>query len=133
MNPADRTDLIRKLDLLGGGRSKVLSRIGVPRSTFYHWRSEYDQKGEAAFKKAPSRRKIWNKLEAGEVQRVVEIALKHPELSPRLLACKITDEETFSVSESTVYRILKERGLVYPRPLPEMPAAREWKKKTVIY
>lgn len=130
MNPADRTDLIRQLDLLEGGRSKVLSGLGVPRSTFYHWRSEYDKKGEDAFKKAPSQRKIWNKLEAGETQRVLEIALQTPELSPRLLACKITDEETFSVSESTVYRILKERGLVYPRPLPEMPAAKEWKKKT---
>lgn len=130
MNPADRTDLIRKLDLLGGGRSKALSDLGVPRSTFYHWRAEYDQKGEAAFKKAPSNRKIWNKLAVSEVQRVVEIALQTPELSPRLLACKITDEEAFSVSESTVYRCLKERGLVYPRPLPEMPAAKEWKKKT---
>ena len=75
MNPADRTDLIRKLDLLGGGRSKVLSSLGVPRSTFYHWRSEYDQKGKEAFKKAPSPRKIWNKLAVSEVQRVVEIAL----------------------------------------------------------
>lgn len=131
MNPADRTDLIRKLDLLEGGRSKALSDLGVPRSTFYHWRSEYDQKGENAFKKAPPKRKIWNKLGTDEVERVVEIALKAPELSPRLLACKITDEETFSVSESTVYRILKERGLVCPRPLPEMPAAKEWKKKTV--
>lgn len=130
MNPADRTDLIRKLDLLGGGRSKVLSTLGVPRSTFYHWRSEYDQKGEEAFKKTPSKRKIWNKLAVSEVQRVLEIALQAPELSPRLLACKITDEEPFSVSESTVYRCLKERGLVYPRPLPEMPAAKEWKKKT---
>lgn len=130
MNPADRTDLIRKLDLLDGGRSKFLSTLGVPRSTFYHWRSVYDQKGESAFKKAHPKRKIWNKLKAGEVQRVMEIALKVPELSPRLLACKITDEERFSVSESTVYRCLKERGLIYPRPLPEMPAAKEWKKKT---
>ena len=130
MNPAGRTDLIRKLDLLEGGRSKVLSSLGVPRSTFYHWRSEYDKKGEAAFKKTPSQRKIWNKLGLGEIQRILEIALQTPELSPRLLACKITDEETFSVCESTVYRCLKERGLVYPRPLPEMPAAKEWKKKT---
>jgi transposase InsO family protein len=130
MNPADRTDLIRKLDLLEGGRSKALSTLGVPRSTFYHWRAEYDQKKENAFKKTPARRKIWNKLALSEVQRVVEIALKYPELSPRLLACKITDQESFSVSESTVYRILKEKGLVCPRPLPKMPAAKEWKKKT---
>jgi len=130
MNPVDRTDLIRKLDLLGGQRSKVLSELGVPRSTFYHWREEYDQKKESAFKKTPVRRKVWNKLGVDEAKKVLEIALKYPELSPRLLAIKITDEETFSISESTVYRLLKEKGLVYPRPLPEMPAAKEWKKKT---
>jgi transposase InsO family protein len=47
-----------------------------------------------------------------------------------LLAVKITDEETFSISESTVYRILKENNLIAPRPLPELPAAKEWRHKT---
>jgi transposase InsO family protein len=56
--------------------------------------------------------------------------LQNPEISSRLLAIKITDEEDFSVSESTVYRLLKQKGLIYSRPLPEMPAAKEWKKKT---
>lgn len=60
----------------------------------------------------------------------MEVAKLHPELSPRLLAVKITVEEHFTVSESTIYRILKQKGLVSPRPLPEMPAAKEWKKKT---
>ena len=130
MEPADRIDLVRKLDLLEGGRSKMLLDLGIPRSTFYHWRSEYDQKKEAAFVKVRSVRRIWNKLESTETERVLDIALQNPELSPRLLAVKITDEESFSVSESTVYRMLKRRGLIYSRPLPEMPAAKEWKKKT---
>ncbi len=130
MEPADRIDLVRKLDLLEGGRSKMLLDLGIPRSTFYHWRSEYDQKKEAAFVKVRSVRRIWNKLESTETERVLDIALQNPELSPRLLAVKITDEESFSVSESTVYRMLKQRGLIYSRPLPEMPAAKEWKKKT---
>jgi len=43
---------------------------------------------------------------------------------------KITDEEGFSVSESTVYRILKENGLICPRPLGEMPAQKEGRHKT---
>ena len=51
---------------------------------------------------------------ADEVERVLEVARLHSELSPRLLAVKITDEEDFSISESTVYRILKENGSVYP-------------------
>ena len=130
MGPADRIELVRKFDLLEGGRAKMLQSLGIPRSTFYHWRTEYDQKKDAAFIKMPSQRRVWNKLGPDETGQVLDIALQNPELSPRLLAVKITDEESFSVSESTVYRLLKQRGLIYARPLPEMPAAREWKKKT---
>jgi putative transposase len=61
---------------------------------------------------------------------VLEIARLHPELSSRLLSVKITDEEAFSVSESAVYRILRENHLISPRPLPEMPAQEQWRHKT---
>jgi hypothetical protein len=54
----------------------------------------------------------------------------HPDLSCRLLAVKITDEEAFAVSEATVYRFLKQHGLITPRPLAGMPAAQEWQHKT---
>ena len=54
----------------------------------------------------------------------------HPELSPRLLAVKITDKGIFSVSKTSVYRILKENRLIWTRPLPEMPAAKQWMHKT---
>ncbi len=40
-------------------------------------------------------------------ERVVEIALERAELSPRELACRITDEEGYFISGSSVYRILK--------------------------
>ena len=65
-----------------------------------------------------------------ERQHVLTVARANPELSARLLAVKITDEGQFSVSESSVFRILKENGLIAPRPLQDMPAARQWKDKT---
>jgi len=130
MGPAERIELVRKLDLLERGRSKTLLDMGIPRSTFYHWRAEYDQKKANAFIRTRTPRRVWNKLGPDESERVLEVALQNPELSARLLAVKITDEESFSVSESTVYRLLKQGGLIYARPLSEMPAAREWKKKT---
>tara|TARA_Y100000031_G_scaffold119220_1_gene132809 strand:+ start:802 stop:1569 length:768 start_codon:yes stop_codon:yes gene_type:complete len=43
---------------------------------------------------------------------VVEIALEHPEKSPRELAWYITDNQGYYISESTVYRILKAHDLV---------------------
>jgi len=123
-------DLIEKVELQRGCRFKILQELKIPRSTYYKWRKAYQEAGIEGLKKVRSRRMIWNRLSAGEVQKVLEIARCYPELSPRLLAVKITDEEDFSISESTAYRILKGNGLIYPRPLMEMPAQKQWRHKT---
>lgn len=105
--------------------------MGIPSSTYYYWRRLYEDGGPNALEKhATAARRIWNRLLEEEVKTILTVALEHPELSPRLLAVKITDEEAFSVSEPTVYRILKRSGLLAPRPLAEWPAAKEWHKKT---
>jgi len=130
MNGQMKGDLIEKVELQGRRRLKILQELNIPRSTYYKWRKAYEEGGIAGLKKVGSERRIWNRLSAGEVQKVLEIARLHPELSPRLLAVKITDEEDFSISESTVYRILKGNGLIYPRPLVEMPAQKQWRHKT---
>jgi transposase InsO family protein len=82
----------------------------------------------AGKRRAPKR--IWNRLSAYERSRVLAVAKGHPELSCRLLAIKITDEEPFSVSTTTVYRLLKQAGLVEPRPITDLPAAKSWRHKT---
>jgi len=130
MNGQMKGDLIEKLELQRGRRFKILKELKIPRSTYYKWRKAYQESGTESLKKMRSERRVWNRLNAGEVQKVLEIARLHPELSPRLLAVKITDEEDFSISESTVYRILKGNGLIYPRPLVEMPAQKQWRHKT---
>ena len=130
MNGQMKGDLIEKVELQRGHRLKILQELNIPRSTYYTWRKTYEESGTEGLKRVRSERRVWNRLSAGEVQKVLEIARLHPELSPRLLAVKITDEEDFSVSESTVYRILKGNGLIYPRPLMEMPAQKQWRHKT---
>jgi len=124
-------DLIEKVECQRGRRSKILQELKIPRSTYYKWRKAYEGYGlEGLIKMKPSARRIWNRLAAGETEKVLEIARLHPELSPRLLAVKITDEEAFSISESTVYRILRKDHLICPRPLSEMPAQRQWRHQT---
>jgi len=131
MDANQKADLIRKIDLFEGKRERILKSLKIKRSTFYHWRKQYDIHGiEGLEKMKTGAKRIWNRLTDIETKKVLEIARNHPELSPRLLSVKITDEEDFSVSESTVFKILKENDLISPRPMPEMPAAKEWKKKT---
>ena len=42
-------------------------------------------------------------------ERIVDLALDAPELSPRELATRFTDKESYFVSEASVYRLLKNR------------------------
>lgn len=53
-----------------------------------------------------------------------------PELSPRELAYHITDNKGWFISESSVYRILKSRGLITSPAWIVMIAADEFKDKT---
>ena len=56
-------------------------------------------------------------------------AMEHPELSCRELAFKITDEGDFSVSESTVYRLLKDANMIQPQIRKTFPASNEYHTK----
>src|SRR5208337_3742920 len=62
--------------------------------------------------KHKSHKQIWNAIPYWEKKRVVSIACKHIEMSPRELACHITDKLGYFISESSVYRILKAKNLI---------------------
>ena len=64
-----------------------------------------------------------------EVDHVLSVAREMPELSPRQLAAWVTDNMGFSVSESTVYRILRREGLM-KRPEMRLVAGKEYHRKT---
>ena len=61
---------------------------------------------------------------------MLELAREMPELSSRQLAAWITDHKGFSVSESTVYRILKGEGLI-KSPEMRLVAGKEYHHKTM--
>lgn len=72
----------------------------------------------------------WNSIPDNQKDLVVELALDHPELSSRELAFKITDEQAIYISESSVYRILKQRGLIAAPNHILIAASNEFKDKT---
>ena len=113
------------------GVNRTLKELGIHKSTFYHWYGKYQDEGYDGL--APRRRAInshWNKIPDTHRQKVVEIALDIPELSPRELAYHITDNRGFFISESSVYRILKQRGLITSPAHLLMRADDEFKDKT---
>ena len=62
--------------------------------------------------------------------RIVELALDRPELSPRELAVTFTDAESYFVSEASVYRLLKAHDLITSPAFIVIKAADEFKDKT---
>jgi transposase InsO family protein len=91
---------------------RILVLLGIHRSTFGRWYRAYLDHGYEGLKPRAGRRRHWNRIPDTVRERVVEVALAAPELSPRELACKMTDREEHFLSESSVYRILKAHDLI---------------------
>ena len=92
---------------------RTLAPIGIPRSTFYDWYSRYQQGGiEALEDGKPRPRRIWNKIPDKIRTAIVNLALEESDLSPRELTVNFTDTNGSFVSEASVYRLLKDHGLI---------------------
>jgi transposase len=129
---SEKMEIIRIVEGSELGVKRTLEELGISRSTFYEWYGSYLKKGIEGLKpRSPKRNKFWNRIPEKQRQQVVETALEQTELSPRELACYITDKQGWFISESSVYRILKERGLITSPAWILMAASNEFKDKTV--
>ena len=98
------------------GVKRTLEELQVNRSSFYEWYRRYRQEGyDGLALKQPHPKRFWNKIPDHEKEQIVSIALERLEDTPRQLAWHITDTQGYFISESSVYRILKEYDLV-PSP-----------------
>lgn len=130
-SPAEKLEIIRLVDGSDIGVTRTLKELGIHKSTFYNWYERYQQHGPDGLKdKAPSMKRIWNRIPEAERERVVEIALDKEELSARELAWYITDHHDYYISESSVYRILREYGLLTAPAHIVLSASDEFKDKT---
>ena len=131
MEPEQKLAILRHVESSPFSVRETLFRLDVPVTTYYRWRNRFRQDGIAGlYDRSSYTGKIWNELLPAEREMIMQISDNEPERSPREIACHITDNKGFSVSESTVYRILKRAGLVKPRELKTFPAGPEYKVKT---
>ena len=128
---SEKLEIIRIVEGSELGVQRTLGELGINRSTFYEWYRKYLESGFEGLKPKVSQRKsFWNKIPDKQRNEVVEVALDQTALSPRELAYHITDKHGWFISESSIYRILKERGLITSPAWILMQAADEFKDKT---
>jgi transposase InsO family protein len=128
---AEKREIIHLVEHSALSVKKTLDELQVPRSTFYRWYKQYLEEGEAGLvDHRPNPHQIWNRIPQEVKQQVVELALEHPDRSPRQIAWLFTDEKDYFISESSTYRILKGFDLVESPAFQMMSAADEFKHPT---
>ncbi len=115
------------------GVNRTLKQLGIAKSTFYKWYKLYSEKGLIGLEPLPTQtRRQLNTIPDKEKNLVVSVALEFSELSPRELSCKLSNERGIFISESSVYRILKAKGLITSPAHTLLAASNEFSKKTLF-
>src|SRR4051794_13369800 len=95
------------------------------------WYDRYREGGIDALADHRSRpNRVWNRIPNDVRGQIIDLALELPELSPRELAVRFTDERKYFVSEASVYRLLKAHDLITSPAYVVIKAANEFKDKT---
>ena len=109
----EKLEIIRLVEQSHLSARQTLEKLGIPRPTFYRWYDRFQTHGVEGLEdrtSAPSR--VWNRIPDDIRDRIIALALDHADLSPRELAVRFTDTESYFVSEASVYRLLgSEQGL----------------------
>jgi len=110
---ADKAEIIQLVENSALSVRQTLARLDIQKSTFYNWLQRYEEGGINGLEdKLPIPQAVWNKIAEEHREAIIELALDKPDLSPRELAVHYTENKAYFVSESSVYRLLKEQDLI---------------------
>ena len=129
MMAVEKATVLARVETMDRHKRQVLSELGIARSTYYRWRD--GQRGDRLASHSGGIRGPWNRITPKEDRKIMAVARESPDLSSRQLATWITDNAGFTVSESTVYRILRREGLV-KRLEVQLVAGKEYHTKTTL-
>jgi putative transposase len=128
---SEKLEIIRLVEQSHLPVRRTLEKLGIPRATFYRWYDLYQTGGpEALDDRSPRPDRVWNRIPDDVRERIRTLALDEPALSPRELAVRFTDTESYFVSEASVYRLLKVLDLIASPAFIVMKAANEFTDKT---
>ena len=130
-NQAEKFEIIRSIEESDLTVKHTLAELGIPQSTFYGWYGRFKENGyDGLANKKPHAKGFWNRIPQEERERIKEIALEHPEKSPRELAWYVTDTQKYYISESSIYRILHSYDLITSPHYIVMAASKKFKNQT---
>lgn len=110
---------------------QTLDKLGSTRTSFYRWYDRFLPHGvECLEDRTSASARVWNRIPDDIRDRIITMALDHADLSGRELAVKLTDTESYFVSEASVCRLLKEHDLIMSRAYIVIKACDEFKDKT---
>ncbi|EFL87528.1 helix-turn-helix Fis-type domain-containing protein [Ahrensia sp. R2A130] len=122
---SEKLEIIRLVEQSHLPTKQTIDRLG-PRTTFYRWYDKYLTGGaEALEDRSPKPLRVWKRIPDDVRQRVVDMALDEPELPLRELAVgsqtpsatlalvtRTSGVPARSISEASVYRLLKAHDLI---------------------
>ena len=128
---SEKLEIIRLVEQSHLPVKRTLAKLGIPRATFYRWYDRYQAGGpEALDDRSPRPDRVWNRIPDTVREKIKNLALEESALSPRELAVRFTDTESYFVSEASVYRLLKALDLIASPAFIVVKAANEFKDKT---
>src|SRR3954462_9124150 len=128
---SEKAEIIELVEQSHLPAKRTLDKLRIPRATFYRWYDRYCEGGLEALADHRSRPdRVWNSIPDDVRGQIIDLALEVPELSPRELAVRFTDERKYFISEASVYRLLKAHDLITSPAYVVIKAAKEFKDKT---
>jgi len=81
---SEKAEIIRLVGQSALPVKRTLEKLGIPRATFYRWCDVYQSGGpEALDDRSPRPDRVWNRIPDDIRERIVQLALDEPALSPR--------------------------------------------------
>src|SRR5204863_6420700 len=128
---SEKLEIIRLVEQSHLPVRRTLEKLGIQPARFYRWYDRLQTGGPEALEDKASRpTRVWNRIPDAIRERVVQLALDEPELSPRELATRFTDTANYFMSEASVYRLLKAHDLITSPAYIVVKAADEFSDKT---
>jgi len=130
MSASQKMEIIRTVESVDMPVKEALARMDIKERTYYRWKKRFQEQGFVGLYDNARKGTPWNRILSEEREKILETAMLYPELSSREISCHIADYCGFTVSESTVYRVLKKQGWIKPREYKTFPASSEYTIKT---